>query len=55
MLEFHINGSIPFVVVNVVIDVIGDVVDDYIMVVFVVNIVIYQHEISINEIERGSK
>lgn len=55
MLEFHIYRGIPLVIVNVVINVIRDVVDDYVVVVFVVNIVVYKHEISINEMERGSK
>ena len=55
MLELHINGGIPFIVVNVVIDIVRDVVDDYVMIVFVVNIVVYKHVISINEMGRGSK
>ncbi len=55
MLEFHINRGIPFVIVNVVIDVVRDVVDDYIMIVFVIDTIVYKHEISINEMKRGSK
>ena len=55
MLEFHIYGCIPLVVVDVVIDIVRDVVDDYVMIVFVINIIVYQHILSINELERGSK
>ena len=55
MLEFHINRGIPLIIIKIIINVIRDVVDDYVMIVFIVNIVIYQHKTSINEIERGSK
>ena len=55
MLEFHIYRGIPFVIVDVVINVVWDVIDDYVMVVFIINTIVYQHEISINELERGSK
>ena len=55
MLEFHINRGIPFIIIKIVIDIIGDVIDDYVVIVFVINIIVYKHMISINEIERGSK
>lgn len=55
MLELHINTGIPLIVVNVVINIVRDVVDDYAVVIFIVNIVIYKHALSINEMERGSK
>ena len=55
MLELHVNRGISFIVVDVVIDVVWYVVDDYEVFVFVIDTVVNKHEISINEMKRGSK
>ena len=55
VLELHVNGGISLIVVDVVIDVVRYVVDNYVVFVFVIDIVVNKHEISINEMKRGSK
>jgi hypothetical protein len=50
MLEFHVDGIVPFIIINVIKNIVGYVVDDYIVVVFVVDTVIDQHWFTINEI-----
>ena len=55
MLELHVNGGISLIVVDVVIDVVRYVVDNYVVFVFVIDTVVNKHEISINEMKRGSK
>ena len=47
MLEFHINRSIPSVIINVIKCIILRVIDNNIMFVFIKNIVIDQHGFSI--------
>ena len=55
VLELHVNGGISLIVVDVVIDVVRYVVDNYVVFVFVIDTVVNKHEISINEMKRGSK
>ena len=43
MLEFHIDGSIPLIIIDIVKDIVGNVVNDYIMIVFIKNAVVYKH------------
>ena len=47
MLEFHIDGCIPLIIVNVIKCIILRVIDDDIVFVFIKNIVIDQHGFSI--------
>ncbi|WP_442852419.1 hypothetical protein [Butyrivibrio sp. AE2015] len=55
MLELHVYRGISFIIINIVKNIVRDVVDNYIVVVFVINTVIYKHENSIYEKERGIK